>query len=106
MEARMLGYGVIGNTEVFGTSILGSSPSTPATMSCLQFITLEILLMEYMFNDFYDADYTGSDYPMIIRWHNPDNDESRVRILRSKMDSDEFFDWFLAKYPEIEYTVE
>ena len=33
MCANLLGYGVIGNTEVFGTSILGSSPSTPTNQS-------------------------------------------------------------------------
>ena len=31
----LLGYGVIGNTPVFGTGILGSSPSSPTTLSLL-----------------------------------------------------------------------
>ena len=31
----LLGYGVIGNTPVFGTGILGSSPSSPTILSLL-----------------------------------------------------------------------
>ena len=40
MGFKPLGYGVIGNTEVSGTFVLGSSPGTPARKICLKRLQL------------------------------------------------------------------
>ena len=58
-----------------------------------------------MNRDFYYFDNDNGDYPMTIGWKHPGESEDRTRILRSRADSDEFFDWFLAKYPGIKYSV-
>ena len=57
--------------------------------------------------DLYDNyyDYDLGDFPMIVTWINPENGETRRRILRSETESSEFFNWFLQKYPDIEYTL-
>ena len=47
-----------------------------------------------MNRDFYYFDNDNGDYPMTIGWKHPGESEDRTRILRSKADSDEFFDWF------------
>ena len=54
-------------------------------------------------NNYYDYD-TG-DFPMLVTSSNPEDGESRRRILRSETESSEFFSWFLQKYPDIEYTL-
>jgi hypothetical protein len=54
-------------------------------------------------NNYYD--YSTDDFPMLVTWINPEDGESRRRILRSEAESSEFFTWFLQKYPGIEYTL-
>ena len=57
--------------------------------------------------DLYDNyyDFEIGEFPMVVAWTNPEDGESRRRILRSEPESSEFFSWFLQKYPDIEYTL-
>ena len=57
-------------------------------------------------NYYHDYDATTSDYPKIVSWKNPEDGQPRQRVIRSKLESDAFFDWFLNKHPEIKYTVD
>ncbi len=45
-EKSPLGYGVIGNTEVSGTFVLGSSPGTPAVIQKARGSSLSDFLYE------------------------------------------------------------
>jgi hypothetical protein len=57
-------------------------------------------------NYFDDEDLVSSDYPKFVSWENPEDRQQRQRILRNKKESDDFFKWFLGKYPDIKYTVD
>ena len=52
----LLGYGVIGNTPVFGTGILGSSPSSPTTilvsrMVCISKYKASAFALAFVFSE-------------------------------------------------------
>ena len=47
-----VGYGVIGNTEVSGTFVLGSSPGTPASLNIPQFLNFTLFWSSRHFLDF------------------------------------------------------
>ena len=57
--------------------------------------------------DLYDNyyDYETTDFPKFVTWYSPEDGVTRRRILRSQGESNEFFEWFLWKYPDIEYTL-
>lgn len=49
--------------------------------------------------------YSEDNFPKYITWESPDFDGERTRILRDKNEEDQFFDWFLSKYPDVKYSV-
>lgn len=60
-----------------------------------------------LYNNFYEEyDNLDSEYPKIVGWISPEDGERRQRIIRNKKESDEFFDWFLHKFPEIKYSID
>jgi len=57
-----------------------------------------------LYDNNYDDEYEDG-FPVFVSWNNPENGETRRRILRTERESSEFFSWFLWKYPDIEYTL-
>ena len=56
--------------------------------------------------DYYDYENNSDEFPIVVTWTNPEDGEKRRRKLRSIDESDEFFGWFLKKYPDIKYSVD
>lgn len=63
-----------------------------------------------LYNNFYDDYYENvvitSSYPKFVSWKNPEDGHFRNRILRDDAEYKVFFEWFLSKYPDINYTIE
>jgi len=64
--------------------------------------TIDIDLYDNYYD--YDGDWT-TEYPKIVSWVNPENGETRSRLLRDQNESEEFFAWFDPKYPDIAVTI-
>ena len=56
--------------------------------------------------EYYYENYKESiEYPKIISWENPEDGEERNRVIRNDRESEEFFNWFHKKYPDMTFKI-